>query len=43
MPHKKHFYIALQEAERGALYNNANSPKPSPGFKDLFASLFIST
>lgn len=33
--HKRAFVTALQEAVRGVLYISANSPKDSPGPKDL--------
>ena len=32
---------ALTDAERGALYNKANSPKASPYFNVFFRSSFI--
>jgi hypothetical protein len=36
-----HISLALTEAERGAPYNKANSPKQSPYFKTFFTLLLI--
>lgn len=41
--HKKDDLIALMEADRGALYNNASSPKPSPASICLLMTPLIST
>jgi len=37
----KHYSVETHDAERGALYNSANSPKPSPDFTSFFSFPFI--
>lgn len=43
IPHKLHYSKALTEADLGALYNKANSPKPSPAFNSLLVLSFTIT
>jgi len=45
IPHSSHFPIDLMEADLGALYSNANSPKHYPSSKVLraFLSIIIET
>jgi hypothetical protein len=41
MAHKPHFPIAFTEADLGAPYKRANSPKPSPYLRVFFKTLSI--